>query len=542
MWDAAVEAGAEPIEHVTGVDIGRPVRGAGVGGEGQPAAWIPTVNHFVQTQSGNDVEMNRLISDRIMLAQMHNRHRHTQNEEPFLLNDEPSQRSAVAGSWPKNDNTNQNAANQQHDREFWSAVDAASTKAAATHPHSYDWHESSTEHHKVAKNLDLIQKIYGLAKAEPGADLFAKVATPYGQLTNRPTNLEHYDYRGKLPAIEALTKRHGYQYQFAGPQYGRPNLFDKNYNTGHLLVVDEPQPNLQQQADTRSWRMLHELSHALTLPQVDAIYGSGRRIGAMGSQRTLHEAQRAVHWEHLAVHKQRELSAQVGVQIPDETFHQELNTVMADAVHRALTGQKVDPASRGFLPHSHEVPLSTSLDTLRDTAMGLGLKGRHVLRKSWPRDESEKLGKAVLPEDLAHVPDDDRIAMDAAQDKGYKFKEHKGLWDQYQTGGEGQAAANVSSSLWGHANDVAQKGARARKQTQSKADADALENYNRIQNVQIQNQGDRFPNEMTEDISTDSLEQVAPPAPIGPAWTAESARAIVARSPLLSRSKTKKPT
>jgi hypothetical protein len=194
---------------------------------------------------------------------------------------------------------------------------------------------------------------------------YAKFAQPYGTINpGTKTNLLHYPYHGKAHEAKKLVADHGFRSYYAGGKYGKPDLAARNYNTKHLMIYD-PSPesggDFQDEGYTDAWRHTHELAHALTYPHLNSIYGEGRRIGKLGVHRTLREAQRAVHWEWLAAHKQRELSEQMGIHIPDEDFHRELNTVMHDAIHRAVTGKFTEPSDEGFAPHAHKVPLEHAL-------------------------------------------------------------------------------------------------------------------------------------------------------------------------------------
>ncbi len=284
------------------------------------------------------------------------------------------------------------------------------------HPHAYSWHDGHTDHHlEVNDPLGKADPVHPhMSQPEPpvapknfeneqamapGGATYHQFAAPYGQVTPaQQTNLRHYRYEGKLPQIEDLVKRHGYQTYYAGGRYGKPDLARKNYNTGHLMVYD-PTPgsggDFKDEEYNRGWRQIHELSHALTYPELNKIYGEGRRIGKLGTHRNLREALRAVHWEWLAAHKQRELSNQLGVPMSDEDFHRELNTVMHDAAHRAVTGQFTEPGGEGFTPHSHKIPLATALDMVRDHAVRLGLKGMEdTLKKPLLRSEQNTILKS----------------------------------------------------------------------------------------------------------------------------------------------------
>ena len=69
-------------------------------------------------------------------------------------------------------------------------------------------------------------------------------------------------------------------------------------------------------ASTRSWRKIHELAHALTHKDINDKWGERRRIGKLGHTRSPNDAKRAIEWEDMAVHKQRELGAQLGTPYP----------------------------------------------------------------------------------------------------------------------------------------------------------------------------------------------------------------------------------
>lgn len=229
-----------------------------------------------------------------------------------------------------------------------------------------------------------------------GVKSYTRFAAPYGHVAKgQKSDLFHYPYHGKNAAINDLVARHGYQTYYAGGKYGKPDLANKNYNTGHLMVYD-PSPDsgasFGEAEYTDSWRKIHELAHALVYPELNKIYGEGRRIGKLGAHRTMREALRAVHWEWLAAHKQRELSREVGVEVPDETFHKELNTVMHDAAHRAVTGKFTEPSGEGFVPNAHKVPLDVALGMVRDHARNLGLTGMHDLiqKKSEENDVADE--------------------------------------------------------------------------------------------------------------------------------------------------------
>jgi len=201
--------------------------------------------------------------------------------------------------------------------------------------------------------------------AGAGIKTYHSIAQHFGDIhPGVKPNLDHYSYAPHEDKIDQLIAHHGYKSKIGGGKYGKFDLKTNNYNTKDLLIYD-PTPasggDFKDEATTRSWRKIHELSHALTYPEVNDKYGEGRRLGKLGT-RSFNEAHRAVHWEWLAAHKQRELSAGLGVHISDQDFHKELNTVMHDAVHRAVHGKFTEPSDEGFHPSDKKIPLEHALD------------------------------------------------------------------------------------------------------------------------------------------------------------------------------------
>lgn len=281
--------------------------------------------------------------------------------------------------------------------------------APRPHPHSYPYHDGHSSYHKRTAGPGILltthefADLLPLAKSDPlappaaephvneqaagkGVSTFSKYAGPYGTVNKgQATDLKHYPMDGVGEKVNQLLKDHGYTPYYAGGKHGKPDLAGKNYNTGHLMIYDPSAGSggdFGHQDYTDAWRKTHELAHALTLDAVNAKYGEGRRMGGLGKHRSLREAKRAVEWEHLATHKQRELAAQIGVHIPDEAFNREYNTVMGDAVHRAITGKFTEPSEEGFSPHSHQVPLSVAHSMLDEHAGHIGLRDQHDLSKA----------------------------------------------------------------------------------------------------------------------------------------------------------------
>ncbi len=283
--------------------------------------------------------------------------------------------------------------------------------APRPHPHAYAWHESNTSYHhrtighgillSTKQFTDLAPLAKSLRKDEApqapkphptneqaagaGVSTYAKYAAPYGSVNKgSASDLKHYPMEGTSAKVDQLIKDHGHTVYYAGGKHGKADLANKNFDSRHLMIWD---PSAGSGGDfghadyTDNWRKIHELAHSLTLPELNAKYGEGRRMGGLGKQRTLREAKRAVEWEHLAAHRQRQLASSIGINIPDDVFNREYNTVMHDAVHRAVTGRFTEPSEEGFTPHSHQVPLSVAHSMLDEHANSLGLVNEHSLIK-----------------------------------------------------------------------------------------------------------------------------------------------------------------
>jgi hypothetical protein len=197
---------------------------------------------------------------------------------------------------------------------------------------------------------------------------------------SKKTNLNFYPHINEHePKIDEHIKNSGSQVYYAGGKYGKPDLANKNYTTGHLMIYS-PEEGLGgdfgKEAVTRSWRKVHEQAHRDTLPEINKIYGEGRRLGRLGV-RTPNEMRRALHWEDKTVHRQRQIMASLGHHISDTDFNKERNTVLTDALNRALSGKFSDPSDEGFEPHSHHVDLRDYMNVLDEKVKELGLRHDH---------------------------------------------------------------------------------------------------------------------------------------------------------------------
>jgi hypothetical protein len=266
------------------------------------------------------------------------------------------------------------------------------------HPHSYEWHDGHSIHHKTIMKADedagkSFEHATNEQVATVGVPTYAEYAKHYGTIDKGVQSHDSaYNYKGLSDKINDLIKQHGYQVYYAGGKYGKPDLATKNYDTNHLMIYDPTPDSGGDQGDleqTDNWRKVHELAHALTREQVNntripgfgvATYGERPRMGRLGKQRTLRDAMRAIHWEALAVQKQRELSEQLGLKVSQEDFNREWNTNQHDATHRAVTGRFSEPRKEGFHPSTTPVPIEFSLGLARKAAEQMGIKGLDELK------------------------------------------------------------------------------------------------------------------------------------------------------------------
>lgn len=318
-------------------------------------------------------------------------------------------------------------------------------------------------------------------------ETYRDIAQQYGQVTpGEHSNLKFYDYTPHARRIDELAKQQGYDVYLAGGKYEKPDLANRNYNTGHLMVYD-PTPGsggtFDDEQYTKAWRTIHELAHAQVYDQLNEMYGEGRRIGKLGWQRTPREAKRAVHWEWLAAHRQRELAEEhLGYVVPDEVFNQELNTVLHDAVHRAVTGKFTNPDLEGFVPSKEKVPLEVALGMVDEAARKLGLPDDDSLLTPVQKQELRQRKTSASEEEvLARIRQLEEQAL-AAYERG-EFQLAEDLDAEYadlverlgQADAEDEVAYDIESfhvALWemAEAYDAFQTGETYNGQLLSKED------------------------------------------------------------------------
>lgn len=198
-----------------------------------------------------------------------------------------------------------------------------------------------------------------------------RVYPVYGRVVGGRTNIKFYDL-GAVTVRDAfgLARSRGYRVDFFGGRFGAPDFKTKNFETGWLWVYDptDPHGSFRDVPYTIAWRVLHELSHALTQPGVDRAYGWGRRAGRLGAPLTIREAARAAVWEDFTVRAQRDVVSTVGGAISDADWAREYNVVLVDAVIRAVTGDFSDPDIDGFEPSSEPVAFRTTFELIASFA------------------------------------------------------------------------------------------------------------------------------------------------------------------------------
>lgn len=290
--------------------------------------------------------------------------------------------------------------------------------------HAYPWGKEAETHPHTSVPEPSPKNDQAVQRGDSAGSYYRKLAPGYGELReDRPSSLSFYDYKPHEPSIDEMVAREGYEVYIAGGAYGRPDLERRNYTTGHLMVYD-PTPgqggDFDDEVATRTWRKVHELAHAQTLRDINAKYGEGRRMGKLGWHRTLREAKRAVEWEWLTAHRQRDLSRQLGAEISDEDFAREVNIVMHDAVHRAVTGKFTNPDEEGFHPSSALVPLEHSLQQLEDYAYDvLGLAHEDALLTPAQKQQLKTAVRVPLYDDVTAELRETEKGAELVTDTGY---------------------------------------------------------------------------------------------------------------------------
>lgn len=223
---------------------------------------------------------------------------------------------------------------------------------------------------------------------------FNRLASYFGEihphLAGR-VNLNFYPYHGMLAKAVEIALDYGYQYYIGGGRFGRPDLQQRNYYTGYLMIYD-PFDQFGRIAITKeyaiTYSILHELGHALTLNSINSQYGEGRRLGGLGKPRSLREQLRAIKWELETCIMQRQLSEKIGVKISDEEYFFDRNTVLGEAVSRAITGRFTEPNRVGFFPHSKNLTDEFILGLIESEAERMGLEYNQSEEMMLNRDET----------------------------------------------------------------------------------------------------------------------------------------------------------
>jgi len=159
-------------------------------------------------------------------------------------------------------------------------------------------------------------------------------------------------------------------FSFDKDTFKAPRLKAQGYDKGKVWIYNpfESSGAFNDPEYTKTWRIVHEMAHAITEQFMHRRYGDSRRQGALGKKTeypvgnpskgitkefdalTTTEAMRAVEWEDVSFRVQRMLFEDAGVFVSDEDFNSEYITNIADATHRVLTGEFADSGKVGFSP------------------------------------------------------------------------------------------------------------------------------------------------------------------------------------------------
>jgi hypothetical protein len=177
------------------------------------------------------------------------------------------------------------------------------------------------------------------------------IAVNFGTIVNHPTVIKLYD----LPLIERmerLASDHGYNVMMFSAENPKPK--GRGYNQGELWIYDPTDASgrfSEGASYATSWRILHELAHALTEAQAVQAFGPTKRGGAFPTTMTPTNAKQALWWETLAIIKQHELLAlELGIHCDRKALAQELNTTLFDGMIKIVTGDFSNPDELGFIP------------------------------------------------------------------------------------------------------------------------------------------------------------------------------------------------
>jgi hypothetical protein len=257
-----------------------------------------------------------------------------------------------------------------------------------------------------------------MAKAEPdilpdlGAELASQgehipsLLTPFGAAMGPgAATPSSYDLTNKLPEIHKLAQSYGFKSFLHGGRYGA-RAPEQDFRTGHLPIHDPGEMDPQQFNTENAKKTLIQLARALTQPEIDKLYGPAP------------SPESDVHWEDLASRKQRELASQLGINLTDDAFNREHNCAMANAVHDAVAGTLPPLEKIGFVPHSHEVPLSIALDLVRNSLPAAMAKAEPKVKIAWRHKNTGN----VTESDLAYHDHKELAEPQENYDEGYTEK------------------------------------------------------------------------------------------------------------------------
>lgn len=176
-----------------------------------------------------------------------------------------------------------------------------------------------------------------------------ELANTFGQLNPNPTSIKLYDLPEPNVMIQLAAK-----YGFTVKLFSKDNpKTGAGYDDGILWIYDPSDSNGRFNEGALyafSWRIVHELGHALTESEAVRMFGPTNRKGRFPMTLTATNAKQAVWWEVLTIIKQHELLESIGVKTDRITVAKELNTTIFDSMVKILTGNFSNPDELGFVP------------------------------------------------------------------------------------------------------------------------------------------------------------------------------------------------
>lgn len=179
----------------------------------------------------------------------------------------------------------------------------------------------------------------------------------FGSFKDKPTNLKFYPGLDLIEKeVKDLCTRSGYKI-LPTQRHAAVNFKSTSFKTGFLVI----QMYLGNKFDDAKYKRVHQtlftLAQALTLKEVNYLFGEGKLAGTIKS-RGAHGTKRAIYWCWSSVNKMRDLiRTELDFELDDEAFFHESNTVMAELSYRLVMAMSPDTTEYGFWPKDGRVEL-----------------------------------------------------------------------------------------------------------------------------------------------------------------------------------------